>query len=274
MRRPFIPEPVGLDDPTKQAAGHTERIWEALATASSTTSACVVAAVVAGAAVVAPVAPFFAVFAAVAGGLKMRARWAREDPPRLDFDVPVGQPRRRVDVTPILGPQYQAGGRLTAAVDAGDAYLAATVGSVEKALGAGQAAQKMRDYEIVALANRRLLDATYYAQLTRSVLVAVHQESEGFASELLEHGLPDLAPTSADDLLDAMDDATLGLVLSTNVDLEFLHLKLGQGVPSAELLAEMCRDAGASARDLGEALDTWASATQDSLAETPQLYGD
>jgi hypothetical protein len=108
IRRPLIPEPVGLDDPTKTAAGHAERTWEALAKASTATSACIVAAAVAGAVVVAPVAPFLAAFAAVAGGFNLRARWAREDPPRPDFQKAVKPPRRRLDPTPVLLPAYPA----------------------------------------------------------------------------------------------------------------------------------------------------------------------
>jgi hypothetical protein len=123
--------------------------------------------------------------------------------------------------------------------------------------------------QLLSLANLRITEAAYYAQLSGSVLVTVQRELDGFASELRENVLPHLAPIAPDArLIDVIDDATLGLVLATNVDPLLLEITPGEwDTISAEMLADACSRAGESARDLGEALGAWASTTQSSVAE-------
>lgn len=190
MRRPLVPVPVGLDGPTKEAAGHAERTWEALGVTAGATSACIAAAVIAGAVVVAPAAPLLAAVAAVSGIFKLRAKWAKEDPPRLDFEEPFVLDRRFFDPVPVLEPALPAGSRLLAVVEAGSTYLDATVVSLEKAMGAGRAAHRTLDQRTALVGAQRTGEAYYYAGLAHPVLASINDACDEFATQLLAFDAP------------------------------------------------------------------------------------
>jgi hypothetical protein len=97
----LVPTPRGFDDEVKGKAARAERGWEAATGLFGALGATGTAALAAGVAIP-PLAPFFGLVAASSFYFKLRAKWAKEDPPRADFDVSVDWQPPRLDLTPVL----------------------------------------------------------------------------------------------------------------------------------------------------------------------------
>jgi hypothetical protein len=259
--RRLIPEPVGFDDEVKRHAAHMGRALDATTGLCGAAAAATTAAVAVGA-VVPPIGAVMAVVAAGSFFFRLRAKWAEEDPPRGDFEEPAELTHREIDPWPLmLEGSHLPSGALIVALELAAKYVETTVVSLEKAIGAEIEARNSLDQRTVQLAVQRRSEASYYAQESEPILVALQEASLPFI-RLLEE-----LPTSFSQpleqgktLLRSLDSGTLGRVLAAGVDPKMLRIQIDQAQgPETPELVDAVRAAGERAAEFGRALGRWGS---------------
>jgi hypothetical protein len=255
----LIPEPKGFSDPVKRSAAHAERAWETGAGFLGAGAAGLTAAAAAGLAFP-PVAPILAAGAAASFYFKLRAKWAKDDPPRPDFRDSVVIPERSIDLLPL----YEVGVpmsyvQLVATLESAGDHLGATVEALEKAQGAELVVGR-GDEEADSFASLRRREAHGQAVVTSYVLEAVADASETVARNEWLPELPRLEPTFAT-LGDALTASSIGRLITAGVSPNVLALPLEEDALRSEFrnaLPEVLYEGSAAARDLAEALRSWA----------------
>lgn len=257
----LIPVPAGFDDPVKRAAANAERQWDA------TIGLLGLSAVAAGPFFVLAV-PIIAGAAGLAGIFKMRAKWAKEDPPRSDYNVVAELNPLRLDPFPLVQHGWSLpGADLMLGLASGSAHVEAATVSLERALGA------QRDEEEI-LAGQRFAEARLFARGARPVLEAIWIACAGFGRHLevttpLAEATVDPEswfdpesgePRRMDELL---NDELLSRVIVAGVPRELLNFTLPAGPAPENLIQQTVAalgEAGAATAQFGQALEDWGSA--------------
>lgn len=267
----LVPVPTGLDE-VKAKAGQAERQWELVTGAVTFLGAGGGAAIAAGLAVP-PIAPFAAVVAAGSFFFKLRAKWAREDPPRPDYDLATEFRLPQLEPMVLMPPgQIPPGAAVASLLFAAAASVEATIVTMERAAGASAAAEKGGNEKPLAFAPIRVREAHDHAQRSASLTAGLHAAA-GAVGPYLEHELstggvpgakakmPEPSSRASAHIVDMLDDRALGHVIASGVDARLLDVQVWrdpelQNRPLAQLLA----DAGQAAEEFGAALARW---TQD-----------
>lgn len=257
----LIPTPSGFSSEVKQRAARAERAWEATTGLLGALSATGTAAIAGGLAIP-PLAPFLGLIAGCSFYFKLRAKWAKEDPPRPDFELATAFRPPRLDLMPVLPPGMLPSGVGTPALllTAG-ASVEATVLCVERAMGAEIAARETADPSARRSRAERLRETQEHAAraelLTISLRAELQQLSEGMLQAITpvamrwqEHaGRPFTA---------VADQPTLGRIVAAGIDQRLLTFTLTEVLFSQESVGEVLSEAGAAAEELGASLREWA----------------
>jgi hypothetical protein len=271
----LIPEPVGFDDNVKREAARAERAWEAATGILGFLGAGAGAGAASGAAALTPVAPFLAVVAAGSLFFKLRAKWAREDPPRWDFDLPSESPRPAVDLIPVLPTDTMPRGAAFASLlYSSAASLEATVTATERAMGAELSARDLEAEPARRLALEHRTEAHRHARRTRWLTKGLHRSAGGFIKDADNLGLwsppvhgPFDLPSEGRLLSEVLEDWIVGHVIAAGVDERLLAIPVSAASKGVEDPVGVLDEAVSAADALGQALLLWA--TDEELRRRP-----
>jgi hypothetical protein len=266
----IIPAPTGFDDAVKAKAAQAERGWDAATGLITFLGAGGAAALAAGAAIP-PIAPFAAAVAAGSFYFKLRAKWAREDPPRSDFDTVTDVRTPPLDLMPLMPPgDIPPGAAVVSLLYAAGASVEATVLAVERAAGASMASQEGEDEgAALALAARRR-EALDHARLSASLTAGLHSAAVDIGPFLQQNMRPPRARAAGkaaagpaaprrSRIIEMLDDAALGHVIAAGIDARILEVDTWhEEQPEDMRLSVVLAEAGASAEVFGAALARWA----------------
>lgn len=170
----LVPVPRGFDDDVKAKAAQAERSWE-VATGSVTFLGAGGAAALAAGLAIPAIAPFAAVVAAGSFYFKLRAKWAKEDPPRPDYDVATDFRPPQLDLMVLMpaGP-IPPGAAIASLLFASAASIEATVVTVERAMGASVRALEGDDEEAAAFELTRMREAQDHAPRSAVLTAGLH----------------------------------------------------------------------------------------------------
>lgn len=203
----LVPRPSGFDSEVKTKAAQAERAWEAV-TGSLTFLGAGGAAAIAGGLAIPPIAPFAAAVAAGSFYFKLRAKWAREDPPRPDYETATEVRPPTLDLMALMPPgPLPPGAAAVSSLHAAAASVEGTILAVERAMGASEALAGGGDPDVVtaAMASRQR-EAHEYARRSATLTAGLHGASVALAPYLqqqlalcqnpvLRHGSPFGSPT-------------------------------------------------------------------------------
>lgn len=278
-----IPTSFGFSDEVKRKAARAERAWEAATGLFGATSATATATIAAGIAIP-PLAPFLGLVAASSFFFKLRAKWAKEDPPRSDFSVTTDYRPPRLDLMPVMPPgSIPAGAGVPTLLLAAAASVEATVVCVERATGAAIAREETKKESAQAALADRVREAYTHARRTEMLTMSIGHELPGLYDQLpytaFEQARQVWHPQYASrSLADVLGERTLGRLIATGVDERLLNFPLprdfplpieavpgppGAPVPGAAPAdqadqKDVVREAAAAAEEFGGSLRQWA----------------
>lgn len=267
---------MGLSSEVKTKAGRAERAWEAATGLAGAVAATGTAAIAAGIAIP-PLAPFLGLVAAGSFYFKLRAKWAKEDPPRTDFGVATEYQPTRLDLMPVTAGVIPSGAGVPALLFAAGASVEATVLCAERAAGARVAAQETNDDTIRAALADRVREAYAHARRTEMLTMSLHEECENLLLDLppeavqraREAWYPGYAHRS---LAEVLGERTQGRLIAAGLDERLLNFPLPRDFPLSEPdvapgangptggdeVTTALAQAGAAAEELGISLRQWA----------------
>jgi hypothetical protein len=264
----LIPPPRGFDDHVKAKAAQAERTWEA-ATGSLTFVGLGGGAAMAAGLAIPPIAPFVAAVAAGRFYFKLRAKWAKEDPPRSDYEdtTPFRPPRLDLMVLMPRGPVPE-GVAIASLLHAAAASVKATVVAVERAMGASLAAQEASDGPDIAFA-ARMREARQHANRSAALTAGVRAAADAigpFLEKQLREFRQQLPPTAQSKhrvrIADTLDDRALGHVIAAGIDERLLDVGVWWDEEThTERLSKVLLNAGDAAEQFGGSLARWAQDT-------------
>lgn len=264
----LVPTPTGFSDEVKRDAARAERRWE-LATGLLGLLGATGTAIAAAGLAIPPVAPFLGLAAASSFYFKLRAKWAREDPPRRDFYVVTEYRPPILDVTPLV-PFFPmpVGVGLPTLLHAAGASLEATIVCVERAMGAREAAMSSPNGTVQSALQERVQEAYRHAQRTEALTAALRQEAESFVEEpeylrdafsQIRQRRPEQRPPFGKQFNEAVPAPVLGRLIAAGVDERLLEFKLPDDEEiSQQHVGEVLSEAGRAAEDLGSTVRRWA----------------
>jgi hypothetical protein len=213
----LVPVPRGFDDDVKAKAAQAERSWE-LVTGSVTFLGAGGGAAIAAGLIIPPIAPFAAVVAAGSFYFKLRAKWAKEDPPRPDYDVATDFRSPQLDLMVLMPPgPIPPGAAVASLLFAAATSVEATIVTMERAMGASVAA--------------------------RPPAGATAPEPPARASARIA---------------DMLDDRALGHVIASGIDARLLDVEVWRDPDfPTQPLAQVLADAGKAAEQFGASLARW-----------------
>jgi hypothetical protein len=272
----LVPVPAGLSDEVKATAGQAERAWEAVTGSLAFLGAGGGAAAAAGIAALGPVAPFVAAVAAGSFYFKLRAKWAKEDPPRPDYHVATEFRPPPVDLMAVMPPgPIPRGAAIISLLHAAGASVEATVLAVERAMGASLGAWGAEPEAAALHETSRMREAQQHAARTALLAAGLHSAADDFGYFLdreIHVDFDDRPPSdfgvrpgrdfdvrdrswSLGDLLDA---GALGHVIAAGVDARALSARLSWDDSWRAPITETLHSAGVAAEEFGAALGRWA----------------
>jgi hypothetical protein len=220
------------------------------------------------------VAPFLGLIAASAFYFKLRAKWAREDPLRTDFQSATDYRPPRLDLMPVMPPPtppigLPPGAGLPTLLHAAGASLEATVSCVERAMGASVAERETADESVRSALVERVRETYEHATRTEKLTMSIRQATEElvhaltdgpFAAVMSQAQLPIPRWTPGKSLADSLEERDVGRLVATGVDERLLRFSLPTEVrlfddDEGNLLIE----SSIAAEELGMALRQWAS---------------
>lgn len=259
----LVPRPTGFDSDVKAKAAQAERAWEAV-TGSLTFLGAGGAAAVAGGLAIPPIAPFAAAVAAGSFYFKLRAKWAKEDPPRSDYEVVTDVRPPPIDLMVLMPPgPLPPGAAVVALLHAAAASIEATIVAVERALGAAEAVAGGADPdEVTASIASRHREAYEHARRSATLTAGLHSAAAAAGAHLQQQLRavsppgPAAHPVHVGDML---DDRALAHVLAAGIDERLLQIDVWwEGELMGRPLSDLLATAGDAAEQFGAALARWA----------------
>lgn len=251
-RFPLIPEPKGIDDAVKANAGAAERKWEAVAIALGA------GAGLTGGTDLVPAAAVFGAAASMSLFLRARAKWLKEDPPRLDYRNDVLLVQSSLNVAAFGGEEVPPAGRqLALSLEASALNTGALIEALEKFQGADLDARRGRE-QAVQFADERFAEAIAYAESTSHVLRRAAADADQLAAEITEW-LPPVAEARVPASLNDLPGELVGRLLVGGVPAPLLRESLHGGVVSVESIPVSLIMAAEMTRSLAHVLGHWIS---------------
>jgi len=268
----LVPVPRGFDDDVKAKAAQAERSWE-LVTGSVTFLGAGGGAAIAAGLIIPPIASFAAVVAAGSFYFKLRAKWAKEDPPRPDYDVATDFRSPQLDLMVLMPPgPIPPGAAVASLLFAAATSVEATIVTMERAMGASVAAREGDDEEAAAFEPTRMREAQDHAQRSVALTAGLHAAAVAtgpfLAQQLGEPAGPPAGATAPEPparasarIADMLDDRALGHVIASGIDARLLDVEVWRDPDfPTQPLAQVLADAGKAAEQFGASLARW---TQD-----------
>ena len=258
----LIPTPTGFSDDVKQRAARAERAWDATTGLFGALSATGTATIAAGLAIP-PLAPFLGLVAGCSFYFKLRAKWAKEDPPRSDFELATEFRPPRLDLMPVMPPGgVPSGVGVPTLLQTAGASIHATVVCVERAIGAEVAARETAEPSARAFWAARVRETQTHATRTDLLTISLRAElqnlSEGM-SQAIKPVAMNWTELAGRPFAEVVDRPTLGRIVAAGIDERLLTFTLTDVLLSQENVKQVLSEAATATEELGVSLRQWAA---------------